>query len=248
MQLQESYVERVTLKLRGMILNGEFAPGERLAEIPVAERLGVSRTPVRLALGQLEKDGLLVGAPRRGFVVRQITMKEIDDALIVRGALEAAACHAVASAGLSAQTRLAIDACLADESELVSKGKLTDGDASRWTAINSRFHTEIIQGTGNRALADAIAFNARLPFVALSAVAFTAENLDLCYRRMQAAHAEHVDIHDALCKGQASRAEALMREHAYKSAQTLRIKIEQARSSPHMPHMPNMPGLRLVTG
>jgi GntR family transcriptional regulator of vanillate catabolism len=245
MQLQESHVERVTLKLRGMILNGEFAPGERLAEIPVSEQLGVSRTPVRLALSQLEKDGLLVGAPRRGFVVRQITMKEINDALVVRGALEATACHVMAHAGLPETSRLALEACLAEERELVSKGKLTDGDASRWTELNGQFHTEILQGAGNRALSDAIAFNARLPFVGLSAVAFTAENLELCYRRMQAAHAEHVDILDALCKGEASRAEALMREHAYKSAQTLRIKLEEARSSPHTR---NMPGLRLVTG
>jgi GntR family transcriptional regulator of vanillate catabolism len=207
MQLKESHVERVTLKLRGMILNGEFAPGERLAEIPVSERLGVSRTPVRLALGQLEKDGLLVGAPRRGFVVRQITMKEIDDALVVRGALEAAACHAAARAGLAAAGRHALETCVAEEHELVSKEKMTDGDASMWTEINRRFHTAIIEAAGNRALADAIAFNARLPFVALSAVAFTAENLELCYRRMQAAHAEHLDIFDALCKGEASRAE-----------------------------------------
>ncbi|MEQ9199363.1 MAG: GntR family transcriptional regulator, partial [Rhodospirillales bacterium] len=63
-------LEFVTLKLRDMILSGAFQPGERIAEIPVSAQLGVSRTPVRLALNILEQEGLLTGASRRGFAVR----------------------------------------------------------------------------------------------------------------------------------------------------------------------------------
>ena len=60
----------VVASLRQLIIDGRFAPGERVAEIPVAERLGVSRTPVRLAFRTLEQEGLLQKVGKRGLVVR----------------------------------------------------------------------------------------------------------------------------------------------------------------------------------
>lgn len=74
--------------LRQAILTGEFAPGERLMEIALADRLGVSRTPVREAIRKLELEGLVVMIPRRGAEVARITEKDLRNVLEVRCALE----------------------------------------------------------------------------------------------------------------------------------------------------------------
>ena len=74
--------------LRQAIITGEFAPGERLMEIALAERLGVSRTPVREAIRKLELEGLVVMIPRKGAEVARITEKDLKDVLDVRCALE----------------------------------------------------------------------------------------------------------------------------------------------------------------
>lgn len=77
--------------LRQAILKGELKPGERLMEIALAERLGVSRTPIREAMRKLELEGLVVMIPRRGAQVANITEKDLNDVLEVRMALESVA-------------------------------------------------------------------------------------------------------------------------------------------------------------
>ena len=74
--------------LRQAILRGEMEPGERLMEIQLAEKLGVSRTPIREAMRKLEQEGLVVMIPRRGAQVANITEKDLNDVLEVRIALE----------------------------------------------------------------------------------------------------------------------------------------------------------------
>lgn len=74
--------------LRRAILKGELKPGERLMEVQLANRLGVSRTPVREAIRKLELEGLVTMIPRRGAEVAEITEKNMRDVLEVRRALE----------------------------------------------------------------------------------------------------------------------------------------------------------------
>ncbi len=75
--------------LRQAIIQGEFHPGERLLEVTIANKLGVSRTPVREAIRMLELEGLVVMIPRKGAEVANITVKDLKDALEVRMAIEA---------------------------------------------------------------------------------------------------------------------------------------------------------------
>src|SRR4051794_31806763 len=82
---------RAALALRELILDGELPPGVRVAEIPLSERIGVSRTPLRLALARLEHEGLLTSLSSGGFIVRQFTREEIADAIELRGVLEGTA-------------------------------------------------------------------------------------------------------------------------------------------------------------
>lgn len=74
--------------LRQAILKGELKPGERLMEIQLAQKLGVSRTPVREAIRKLELEGLVLMIPRKGAEVAQITVQDLEDVLEVRCALE----------------------------------------------------------------------------------------------------------------------------------------------------------------
>ena len=74
--------------LRQKILKGELKPGERLIEVALAQRLGVSRTPVREAIHKLEQEGLVVMAPRKGAQVATISAQSVRDVLEVRKAME----------------------------------------------------------------------------------------------------------------------------------------------------------------
>src|SRR5215469_14283794 len=90
-----SQVSRAIQGLRAMLLSGEFRPGERIPEIPVASRLGVSRSPLRLALQRLEHEGLVKALPK-GFAVCGFSVDEIWDAVETRGVLEGAAARLAA--------------------------------------------------------------------------------------------------------------------------------------------------------
>ena len=74
--------------LRQAILTGELKPGERLMEIHLANKLGVSRTPIREAIRMLEQEGLAVTIPRKGAQVAKMTEKDLQDVLEVRDALD----------------------------------------------------------------------------------------------------------------------------------------------------------------
>ena len=74
--------------LRAAILKGELKPGERLMEIALADKLGVSRTPIREAIRKLELEGLVVMAPRKGAKVASITERDLNDVLMYRYRVE----------------------------------------------------------------------------------------------------------------------------------------------------------------
>ena len=92
--------QQVLIELRKMIISGEIAGGARMAEIPTAEMLGVSRQPVRMAFRLLEQEGLLLKNPTRGYTVREISPKLIQDALEVRGVLEGLAAKKTGREGI----------------------------------------------------------------------------------------------------------------------------------------------------
>ena len=81
--------------LRQAILMGELAPGERLMEIQLAEKLGVSRTPIREAIRKLELEGLVLMIPRKGAEVAKISEKSLRDVLEVRRSLAVSYTHLI---------------------------------------------------------------------------------------------------------------------------------------------------------
>jgi GntR family transcriptional regulator of vanillate catabolism len=97
--------QQVLIKLRKMIIAGELEGGSRIAEIPTAEMLGVSRQPVRMAFRLLEQEGLLIKNPTRGYIVREISDDLIRDALQVRGVLEGLAAKTLAEKGITEEQK-----------------------------------------------------------------------------------------------------------------------------------------------
>lgn len=132
--------------LRQAILTGELEPGERLMEIHLADRLGVSRTPIREAIRKLELEGLVTMIPRRGAQVAQITEKSMSDVLEVRRALDA----------LCAE--LACDRITADELDALREAcdrfeaAVRTGDVKAIAREDVALHDIIVQATGNQRL------------------------------------------------------------------------------------------------
>lgn len=132
--------------LRQAILRGEIKPGERLMEIKLANKLGVSRTPIREAIRKLELEGLVLMIPRRGAVVAEITEKSLRDVLEVRRVLEELsvklACERI--------TEEEIEELKAAEKEF--EVALKSGDVTEVAEADVNFHDIIYHATNNQRL------------------------------------------------------------------------------------------------
>lgn len=136
--------------LRQAILTGDLKPGERLMEIHLANKLGVSRTPIREAIRKLELEGLVTMIPRRGAEVAQITEKSMNDVLEVRRAMDAL-CVELACDRISDEGKKALkDAC--DAFTEAVKG----GDIKVIAKADVALHDIIVQATGNLRLVQLI--------------------------------------------------------------------------------------------
>lgn len=132
--------------LRQAILTGELKPGERLMEIHLANKLGVSRTPIREAIRQLELEGLVIMVPRKGAMVASITQKSMRDVLEVRLALEKLAVE-LASERITDEQKEELKNALHNFEEVVKSG-----DASLIAKADVAFHDVIFEATGNMRL------------------------------------------------------------------------------------------------
>ena len=132
--------------LRQEILTGKMKPGERLMEIHLANKLGVSRTPIREAIRKLELEGLVIMIPRRGAEVAQITWKNLKDVLEVRRALDVLAielaCERMTQEAVSALGK----AC--EEFEAATKTQ----DTRKIAEADVALHDIIVVSTGNNRL------------------------------------------------------------------------------------------------
>lgn len=205
----------VVTTLRQLIIEGRYPSGARLAEIPVAQALGVSRTPVRLAFRTLEQEGLLQKTGKRGLVVRAFTEADVMCAVEVRGALEGLAARRLAEQGPDTAVLEALRACLAAGAAVLADGRLSEAHIARWSALNRDFHAAIVGASGSRVIADAIARNNHLPFASADSITIAPHALDKEYRKLQFAQLQHGLIVEALQQRESARVEMLMREHAY---------------------------------
>lgn len=129
--------------LRQAILKGELAPGERLMEIQLAERLGVSRTPIREAIRKLELEGLVLMIPRKGAEVAKISEKSLRDVLEVRRSLEELAIE------LACQRMTPEDIVQLEKKQEEFQAAITKGKVMEIAETDEAYHDVIYKGTCN---------------------------------------------------------------------------------------------------
>lgn len=129
--------------LRREILTGQMKPGDRLMEVHLAGRLGVSRTPIREAIHKLEQEGLVAMTPRRGAEVAQITEKGLKDVLEVRRALDILSVELACDRMTEDELAALKDACIEFENATVG------GDAADIAKADVGLHDIIVHATGN---------------------------------------------------------------------------------------------------
>jgi GntR family transcriptional regulator of vanillate catabolism len=236
----ETHTTRAMIELRRRILSGALSGGTRLFEVPLAEELGISRTPVREAMARLVEEGLLDRARGGGFAVRSFHFQDVVDAIELRGVLEGTAARLAAERGVEqlalARTRKTLeklDGCFGPNPG--------DVDLDGYTELNAQFHDELAGLAGSEVLRREINRVNRLPFASPSAflpdTAYVAT-----FRRSLASHQQtHWAILNAIEAREGSRAEALAREHARAARTNLEYVISE-----HRGLIGRLPGLALV--
>ena len=146
MQEHKPLRELVYEELRKLIMTGQIKPGTRMMEIDLADSMGVSRTPVREAIRQLEKDKLVTIEPRRGAYVSDISPKDMEDMLLVREPLEGLATYLAAKNMTDGEI-----AELAETKRLYDQA-YEKGTTQDLIEIDTRFHSIITNGSRNEYL------------------------------------------------------------------------------------------------
>lgn len=188
--------QRVRDELRDRILTGRLRPGDRLVERELAEDLGVSRVPVREAIRSLESEGFVVVQSPRRVVVRQLDRSDVEELFDVREALEGLAAGLAASRATSKDLRK-LERLLEDAAKATASSQ-----ASRITALNTRFHDEIVAIAGNGLLSTVLQpLEGRLRWLTSQNEHF-GELLE-----------EHWRLFEAIKSGDAERAKASAAEH-----------------------------------
>lgn len=188
----------VSDELRRLVVTGELPPGSRIVEDRLAERLGVSRNPVREALQALAAEGFVEILPRRGAMVAQITPEQAEDLFDVRTALEPLAARLAA--------RRADGDGIERLREVLARARAaTDaGELDLLTACNTEFHSLVVDLSGNDYLGLLVAPMARRVQWVFRTTAPT---------RAPHSWTEHEELMRAIASGDEDYAEAVARSH-----------------------------------
>lgn len=205
-QLQLTVRDHVHRILRGAILAGRFAPDEKVNERQLAEQFGVSTTPIKEALRQLEAEGLVQALPRRGVLIR-FNISWAEEMILARAALESMIGH-LAARRIDDEGRTALKATVN-----LMEAATASGNADELIALNETFHDHIHRASRCQYLARLIE---RQQFY------------DASIRRIihsdpaerEKALREHSGIADAIMAGDVERAERQMRDHVVRSGDT----------------------------
>jgi GntR family transcriptional regulator, vanillate catabolism transcriptional regulator len=205
---------RAQLALRELILAGEIAPGTRITEVAVSERLGVSRTPVRGALMRLEQEGLLESFPSGGYAVRTFSESDVAEAIELRGVTEGLAARLAAERGVPPVVMREARQALEAIDELLQQHALDDEAFARYVDLNARFHTLLGELTQSSFLRRELERVAGLPFASPSAFVVAQANSPKARDMLIVAQDQHHQVLDAIERREGARAEAVMREHS----------------------------------
>jgi len=230
------------MELRKRILNGDFPGGTRLFEVPLAETLQISRTPIREAMSRLAEEGLLDRLTNGGFVVRSFTTADVLDAIELRGVLEGTAVRLAAERGASVQGLAEVERVLSrlDSCFGVVPGEV---DFEAYSELNAQFHALLVGLSGSAVLQREIDRATRLPFASPSAFLSDRTNLDIFRQSLHVAQEQHRALVAAISAREGTRAEFIAREHARIARRNLEYVILE---NPEL--IVRVPGLALLSG
>jgi GntR family transcriptional regulator, vanillate catabolism transcriptional regulator len=230
---------KALLRLREMILSGELKGSERIVELVVVKRLGVSRTPIRAALMKLEQEGLLDLLPTGGYAVRVFSERDVSDTIELRGQLEGLLARLAAER--SAQPALIDQArnCLGHIDAILTRPFLDDDAFGKYVAHNQQFHGLIKTMANAPVIARELDHVCRLPFASPSAFVVAQANSPEARDMLIVAQDQHKQVLDAIERREGGRAEAIMKEHSRLAQRNLHRSIRN-------PQPAFLPGLSLI--
>ncbi|MGC1523942.1 MAG: GntR family transcriptional regulator [Steroidobacteraceae bacterium] len=213
---------KAQLRLRQLILDGELTAGERVPELMLVERTGVSRTPIRAALLRLAEEGLLEPSGSGGFVVRAFDEAEAYDAIEVRGMLEGAAARRAAQRRPSKAELSDLRDCVGAMDAIVERRTLGVEQFSDFVRLNERYHSLLLGLARSTVLTRAIERIVALPFASPSAFVMAQSALADAHETLITSQQQHRAILEALAAGAGARAESVAREHSNLAKRNLR--------------------------
>ena len=203
--------ERIATHLREAIVSGDLPAKTRLMEPELARRLGVSRTPLREAIRQLEAEGFLTTIPRMGTFVAEVTARDLEDVYAIRAVLEGLAARQAAEQtdGASAGLRTL----------LIELARKTT-DYREYHEASGRFHEAVLTASGNQRL--------QALYHTLTHQVARLRRLSLAVaRRPEVSLREHRRIASAILRGRGPEAERLMRSHVEGALAIVRRRIRR---------------------
>jgi DNA-binding GntR family transcriptional regulator len=210
--------ELVLESLREAIFNGTLQPGERLMEIQLADELGVSRTPVREALRNLELEGFIVMIPRKGAYVADLTLKDIEDVFEIRIALEGLAAELCAER-MTEEEIERMERLLAEKAEAINIGSM-----DKLIEVDTDFHETLYKASRNERLSNIISnLREQIQRYRTTSLAYPG--------RMKSSLLEHRAIVEALHARDANLAKQLAEEHIENAEHTLLETIRKEKEN-----------------
>ena len=217
----DSIETELATKIRDDIIMGVLQEGERLSETRLCEIYGVSRTPIRLALRLLERERIIRRSEGRGYKVFSPTVDDILQAVQVRGHLESLAARLMAQSETRTQHLPKMAQAIDSIDTILRAGEMDDGARSDAQAANKVFHTTILQACGNSYVGFTCQQISHLPMLEAGSMVFDRSAIEAPDQvqsglfRLQLGNAQHQVIYEAIEKGDAVRAEGMMREHSH---------------------------------
>lgn len=199
--------------VRELIVSGAMQPGERLSELVLVKRLGLSRTPVRAALSHLASEGLVEAIPGGGYAVMRFQREDIVDAIELRGVLEGTAARLAAERGVTA-TRLREARQVLEAIDAVIAGLPGSARFEDYVELNAQFHGLMANMSSSAVLVRELDRVISLPFASPSAFLKAQAELPEFREVLVQAQQQHLAILEAIENREGARAEALGREHA----------------------------------
>ena len=226
-------------RLRELILAGDLAAGSRITEQALVDRLGMSRTPIRVAFLRLGQEGLLLALPHGGYAVRTFSEREVADAIELRGALEGLAARLAAERGVGQDVLHKAGLLLDQVDRLLQQTSLDDDAFSDYVRLNAQFHQCLSEMADSTVLSREIERACRWPFASPSGFVGVQAGQAGGRDTLIVAQHQHRQVLQAIAQREGARAESLMREHARIARQHLGLALQN-------PQTAVTPGVQLI--